>query len=294
MQKKKQFYILLGVLLVVSLAYRLIGHAKLEQTTLLFMGLPALLALMIVKFSDPPKSTYMAVFRAITLFLLLAAVLFGEGIVCVLVTAPIFYAVGAFVVFILGLVNKDRKDSEDEPLDSGMFALGILLVLVVSGLYGDIQEKPIQQISVSKIIPGELSLDRLDEPVHLMADLPQFFNLGFPKPTDIEGKGTAIGDFRKIAFQSTTKGEGILNLKIIERQANKIVFKAVADDTHIRHWMSWGTITVTLNHLPQGDTEVQWTSDFQCELGPAWYFVPIERYAVKLSTEHLVNVYFHE
>jgi len=294
MQKKNQFYILLGALVVVSLAYQILSHAELEQTTLLFMGLPALLALMIVKFSGQPKSTYMAVFRAITLFLLLAAVLLGEGVVCILVSAPIFYAVGAIIVFILALVNKDRKDSDEDTLDSGMFAFGILLLLMMSGLYGDIQKKPMQQVSMTKIVAGDLSLARLDEQVDLMANLPRFFDLGFPKPLDMKGEGTGIGDFRKVAFKSTTKGVGTLNLKIVERQKNKIVFKAVADDTHISHWMSWNTVTVTLNTLPKGDTEIKWTSTFQCELGPAWYFVPVERYAVKLSSSHLLNTYFHE
>ncbi len=294
MQKKNQFYILLGVLLVVSLAYRLLDHAHLEQTTLLFIGLPALLALMIVKFSDRPKSTYMAVFRAITLFLLLSAVLLGEGIVCIVMAAPIFYAVGAIIVLVLGLINKDRKDSDEDTLDSGMFAMGIFLVLMVFSLYRDVQEKPIQQVSVTKIVPGELSLARLDKEVDLMSDLPRFFSLGYPEPVGIEGEGTDVGDFRKISFLSTTKGVGTLKLKIVERQENKIVFKAVEDNSHINHWMSWRTISVSLNHLPQGDTKIEWTSTFQCELGPAWYFVPIERYAVKLSGEHLLNTYFYE
>ena len=294
MKNKKTFYILVGVLVVASVAYRMLDHAGLEQTTLLFIGLPALLALMIVKYSDTPKSSYMAVFRAITLFLLLSAVLFGEGVICVLMTAPIFYAIGALVVFILGLVKKDRKEADDDTLDSGMFAFGFFLILVMFGIYGDIQEKPMQSVSFTKIVSGDVSLGRLNDSVDLMADLPGFFEIGFPKPTKLEGEGLDIGDIRNISFRSTTKGVGILQLEVVALDDDKIIFKQVADDSHISHWMTWNTISVSLNHLPQGDTEVTWTSTFQCELGPAWYFVPIERFAVRLSSAHLLNTYFHD
>jgi len=291
MQKKKQFYILVIALLVISLVFRLINDAHLEQTTLLFIGLPAILAVWIVRYTDNPKSAYWAVFRAITLFLLVSAIFLGEGMVCVVVAAPIFYAAGALVVFIRSKIDKDRDDT-DEPLDSGMFALGFFLILMISGLYGDMQEKPMQEITVVKTVASGVSLDALEKDVDLMKDLPGFFSLGFPAPINLAGSGLEPGDFRKIQFQSTTKGVGELQLEIIAHTNDKIVFKTISDDSHIKHWLSWNTVTIALDQLPDGSSQITWTTSFQCELGPAWYFVPIERYAVQLSAQHLLNVYF--
>jgi len=291
MQKKNQFYILVLAMVAISILFRLINGAGLEQTSLLFIGLPAILAIWIVRYSDKPKSSYWAVFRAISLFLLIAAVLLGEGVICVLIAAPIFYAVGAMIVFILSKINKDREDTDD-PLDSGMFALGFFLILMVSGLYGDVQQKPLQEVTVVKSVSAEVDLNALGKEVDLLDDLPSFFDLGFPMPISMDGVGVAPGDSRKIHFKSTTKGVGVLHLEIVERTNEKIVFKTISDGSHIKHWLSWDTVTVSLDKLPNGQTQIKWTTSFQCELGPAWYFVPIERYAVQLSSMHLVNTYF--
>ena len=293
MKNKNNFYILILTLLVASFAYRFLGHAKMDQTTMLFMGLPALLSIMIVKFSNTPKSSYGVVFRTITLFLLISATLLGEGFICVVMSAPIFYAIGFISVFIINKINKERKD-DDDPLDSGLFAIGIACFLTVSGLYGDACKKPIRTVSISKIITNDVSLEALNNPVDLGKELPAFFGIGFPKPVKLQGTGLEIGDIKTIQFKSTTKGIGTLNLKVKSRTPDKIIFQNIGDNSHISHWMTWNDITVSKVKLPNGGTQITWKTQYQCELGPAWYFAPIEQYAVKQSTHHLMDICFYE
>ena len=42
-----------------------------------------------------------------------------------------------------------------------------------------------------------------------------------------------------------------------------------------------------------GKTEVIWTSQYTCDLGPKWYFQPIEDYTIEIMNEHLINSYFN-
>lgn len=63
-----QLLALIAALVTGGIAYRLIVHHHLEQTSLLFIGLPSLLAAVLV-LAPPAKSLPGGVLRGITLFL---------------------------------------------------------------------------------------------------------------------------------------------------------------------------------------------------------------------------------
>src|SRR5687768_5864287 len=88
--------VVIATLTVASCMFRLLIWQRLEHTALVFIGIPAVLAFMVV-LSPDPKSATGTILRVITLALLLAGVLFAEAFVCILFAAPVFYFVGAFV-----------------------------------------------------------------------------------------------------------------------------------------------------------------------------------------------------
>ena len=65
----------------------------LEQTAALFIGMPALLATAAVFI--PTRSAKGVACKAVTIGLLISLIFLGEGLLCVLMTAPLFYAGGA-------------------------------------------------------------------------------------------------------------------------------------------------------------------------------------------------------
>src|SRR5215472_2182780 len=87
----------LGVVVVIGcMFYTLLTSAHDEHSSLVFIGLPAVLALAAVLLPRPATAKGAAV-RAITVALLLSSVLFGEGFVCIVMAAPLFYAVGLLI-----------------------------------------------------------------------------------------------------------------------------------------------------------------------------------------------------
>jgi len=60
---KNTLYIIVGVLVVASLGYRLIVLNNYEQSALLFVGLPALMAILMIRFTEPPNNVLGATFR---------------------------------------------------------------------------------------------------------------------------------------------------------------------------------------------------------------------------------------
>ena len=77
---------------VASLAYKLIFYQQLQQTAALFVGIPALLAIVVVLFVSPRSATGVAC-KAVTVGLLVSLFFLGEGVLCVVMSAPIFYGV---------------------------------------------------------------------------------------------------------------------------------------------------------------------------------------------------------
>ncbi|MFY0600875.1 MAG: hypothetical protein JXR03_14470 [Cyclobacteriaceae bacterium] len=281
-KSKIKLYILVGILAITSLVYRLLVINHFEQTTLLFIGLPALLTVLVVKFVDTPKSVYGVTFKVITLFLLMSGILLGEGIVCIIFAAPLFYGVAALIIFVS---NKFKDNNKlNAILFAPLFVFGSVLL----------ETKQTNTVVVSYEVAKDVSLNNLNTSPDFMRNMPSFFKIGFPKPILIDGTGLSKGDYRKIEFESSTKGIGVLHLAVAEKGKDKVVFNVVSDDTHINHWLSWKKVIITLNQDESGANTVVWTTMYECNLNPSWYFEPLERIAIYQSTNHLIRSYFGE
>lgn len=184
-ENKNLLYVIVGVLVIASVAFRMLNNYKLEQTTLLFVGIPTLITLLLIRYSKTPKSMYGVVFKTITLFLLMSAILFGEGLVCVIFMAPIFYGTAAIIVWIISSFKNRSK--------LNMFAI-IPLFLFYSQFHKVNSEPEIQIIKASVILNGNQKIENLKQLPNFIEGLPSFFKIGFPKPISIEGNGLNIGD----------------------------------------------------------------------------------------------------
>ncbi|MBT5955053.1 hypothetical protein HOG98_10095 [bacterium] len=284
---KSNLMTLVVVLAASSLLYKALnssGGFNLGHSSLLFVGLPTFITLLMIKFSKTPKTAYETVFKTITYFLLVSSIFLGEGLVCILMSAPIFYGVSALVVFIYNWITKKNK--------SKLFSILLIPAIITIGQpFGDISPE-IQSVQTSVTFNKNLSLNSFNTQQKLQKNYPLFFKIGFPTPVAIIGTGIKFGDTRDIQFNSTTKGLGILSLKIIEQDKTRIKFKAIKDTTHISGWLTWSNIDVQLVDIGENQTKVIWVSNFTCNLGPKWYFEPLEKYAVGLMNQYLINNYF--
>lgn len=281
--RKRNLYVLVGVLVVGSLLFRFIVEWQIEQYSILYIGLPALMTLLLIRFSKPPKSLYGTVFLVMTLFLLMAAIFMGEGAICILMAAPILYGVAALVIFIYNFLKHRNKDK--------IFSFIIIPVLVIlSQPLADKNE--LQVVETSIIIKGTPNWDVFSHEPDLMMNYPNFFKLGFPQPNSTTSEGNKLGDHITIQFESTTRGVGELVFEIKEKNKNKIIFDVVGDDSHISHWLTWRKVEVNFEQLSNDQTKITWISEYTCDLAPAWYFETIEDYTVDLMHEHLLNSYF--
>lgn len=282
---KNILYGIIIVLVIANIAFKILNEIRIEQTSILFVGIPALITILVIKYSKTPKSAAGVVFTTVTIFLLLASILLGEGMVCIIIMAPIFYMIAGIIVLIINLLKKRDKSKLNTYI--------IIPVLFILAQGYEINAEPeLLKVTTTVEVQGHKTLTDFNKTPNFLKNYPNFFKIGFPEPVGIEGQGIQVGNSRKIQFKSKTKGVGILHLEIKNKTKNSITFNVVSDDTHIHHWLSWKTMKATIKHNENGTSSIIWDTYFTCDLGPSWYFKPTEKYGVQVMNEHLINSYF--
>ncbi len=284
--------ILIAVILAIAaatLAYKALVAGHLEQTAALFIGLPALIAIIIVAFGRPRSMTGLLC-MVTALALLISGMFLGEGFICILMAAPLFFLVA---VLIGGLVDHSRRRKAKQ--NPTILAILLLLPMSLEGVRPSLSFPREEQVSVESSVPA--TPRQVETWLAVAPDfsqtLPVYLRLGFPRPTGTAGEGLAVGDCRVIHFAGGEGKPGDLRLCIVERGARRVVFRAISDSSHIAHWMSWQSAEVQWSPEPGGQTRVRWILRYRRSLDPAWYFAPWEHYAVKLAGEYLMRATTH-
>lgn len=291
-------------LAVGAIAYHLMHGSSLHQSVVFFIGVPAVLAV-ILSLTPKAKSATGVIVKGITLALLLSGIVFAEGFVCILMAAPLFYLVGIAIGYPIDRVRR-RRQSEGKVYS--IVGIGLLL-LSVEGVVPGTSFPKHETIRVTRTIEAPV-----DEVRHALASTPNFdkplpfyLRLGFPRPVGATGEGLEVGSRRTIFFGDESPMEpmgqshhhspatearesgGVLELKIVRSNNHSVVFKPTSDTTAFTHWIGWGRSIVSWRAVDGDTTEVTWTFHYERRLSPSWYFGPWQRYAATKAAGYLID-----
>jgi hypothetical protein len=269
-----------------SIAYRVIYGGGLEQSAALFIGVPTILAL-IVTMMPTSRSAVGLAMQSVTLFLAVVGIFLWEGLICILVAAPLFY----LVALIIGLlVDRNRKSSQSDLMTYAFIALP-LLIMSLEGVHDSLSFGRAQTVSVEQIVdasPAEVEAELARVP-RFDRELPFYLRLGFPRPIAAEGSGLETGSRRRITFEGgSPETPAYLDFEVSARRRSEVVFKAIADRTHIGRWLRWKAATVSWTEHSPGKTLVRWQLEYDRLLDPSWYFSQWEQYGTVLAAEYLI------
>lgn len=285
---------LVGVLVglfAALLAVKVLEAGGLEQTALFYVGVPAVLAVTVALTARPGTATGTAMV-GVTIGLALAGPLLDEGVVCLVMAAPLFYLVAGLIGF---AVDADRRDR-------GLAGIALLPLLAVVALTGAeavpgaaSRDTAADSVIVVEATPAEVRAALAVTP-QFDRDLPPFLRLGFPRPVAASGAGLAVGDERAIEFTQRRSlallprpaRDRTIELHVVESVPGRVVFDVVADTTLAR-WMDLRRSVVTWRPVGDGRTEVRWSLEYRRTFDPAWYFGPLQRYAAEEAAGHLLR-----
>jgi hypothetical protein len=271
---------------VASVAYRVLAWRQLEHTALVFIGIPAILAIA-VALMPAPKTVTGLILKAMTLSLLLSGVLFGEAFVCILFAAPLFLLVGTLIGFVV-----DYRRSRTSGVDFKALTLLSLAIMPLSleGVLPGFEFNREEHVTASRVVAASVSdvSSALAQTPQFDRRLPLFLRLGFPTPGATSGAGLEEGDLRQIEFIHGHH-PGVLTLAVQTSTPGHLVFGIRADDSYLTHWLTWRRAEVRWREIAPGRTEVSWTLIYRRRLDPAWYFTPLERHGASLAAGYLID-----
>jgi hypothetical protein len=281
-EKLRNVLIVAAAYIVSALLYKLLFHEGLGHTSLLFIGLPGVLAILLA-LAPRAGTAKGGIIKGITLALLLVAPLVGEGYLCILMAAPLFYAIGLAI----GAGIDASRNSKTTTLS----CTAVMVILL--SLDGILPTHPRQEtVSVTRIIaaPAAEIQSALAQPPDIATPLPRFLRLGFPRPIAASGSGLAPGATRTIHFTGA-EGDppGDLTLRVAYTNDGNVLFLATRDTSKLTQWICWQSSNVHWQSVDATHTRVTWQTTFRRQLDPWWYFAPWERYAVRKSTEYLLT-----
>lgn len=279
-EKLKNVLIVAAAYTVSALLYKLLFHEGLGHTSLLFIGLPGILAILLA-LAPRAGTAKGGIVRGITFALLILAPMVGEGYLCILMASPLFYAIGLAIG--AGLDASRRKGATLSCVTA------LVIVLSLDGIVPVHSRR--ESVSVTRVVPataGEIRA-RLEQAPDITLPLPQFLRLGFPRPIAASGCGLAARATRTIRF-SGAEGDppGDLTLRVARANEGEVVFKVTGDTSKLRQWVLWQSSRVQWQAVDATHTRVTWETTFDRQLDPWWYFAPWERYAVRKATEYLL------
>ena len=285
-QFKRAKWTIVGMAIVTAgfaLLYRVTMGMHRGHTSLMFIGIPAVLAILLALLTRA-KSATGGILKGITLALLITAPLMGEGYVCILMAAPLFYLIGVSV----GLaVDWERKHKN---VTLSCCAL-VLLPMSLEGVVPALTFDRLQTVEATRVVDGtteevEAALARSPR---VETRLPGFLAIGFPRPLEAHGEGLTVGSLRTVHF-SGAEGDppGDLVVRIAASRPGYLRTETVSDSSKLTQWIGWDSSEVTWRSVDSTHTAVTWRVSFQRQLDPAWYFVPWERFAVREVAGYMI------
>ena len=287
---QKRLMIIIVALAAGSTAFHLLALTGYRHSAGVFIGSPTLLALIVAQSGRPTTGTGV-VMRVVTLALLLSSIIFAEGMVCILLAAPIFYLVAFLVSEVVFVI----RDGIRERRHRAFFLLTLFILPTrIEGTIPGAEWDREETVTVSRVVPGtpEEVRTALGGRPGFAPQLPPFLRLGFPVPVATAGSGLAVGDERTIVFAHAHGGHverGTLSFRIAERDSQFIHFTPVSDDSYVTHWLTWRSSEVRWRAASPATTRVEWTLRYRRRLDPAWYFKPLERYGVGVAAGYLID-----
>lgn len=246
-----------------------------------------------------------------TVVFLGASVLMMEGVICIAMFAPIYYA-------IVGISYSSSKSAawrkqweenqrdlaekegrEYDPKKDSMLRVVVLpVILFFLATDGMLPQTTFpRDRTATYVTVTDQNIETLKTNMALPLELPRHHNWWlqmFPGPDRIKAGTLAQGDVHNLHFtykrwiwSNFQKGE--MDVLIAEVGDRHIRTEITKNTSYLSHYMEIKGTDVRFTPLANGQTEVSLTVKYRRLLDPAWYFGPLQQFAADKSAEYLVK-----
>lgn len=294
----RHYWALLLILIAVfSVSIRVLGELSLDHSALLYVALPFGIALALLLLSKAPYRGFSGVMRGSLIVLLGSSAMLHEGFLCVLFLMPIYFLMVGLAYGIHALWQ--RKQGGRERLQVSLLPVLVLMSSVEGVVPGTtLQRAQSVQVTWEGAAAAAEVTEQLLTPRLLTASDDWMLWL-FPMPYRIDAQDKRAGavhelfyEYRRWIFTNTKRGS--IRLRLDEVSEERIAVRVLDDSSYLSTYLGLQRTRFDLLPLPGGGTRVRLTLWFERHLDPAWYFQPMQRYAVTAMGEHILQQYLGE
>ncbi len=277
---QNHFWVVLLIASVVfGIGYRITEKMGMIQTYALFAGIPLLIGVL-VAYLTRPQSGIGTTLKITTILLCIVCPLLGEGSICILMAAPLFYAfaIGGYylVALIMNLVRPNRR--------GGPLAV-VLIPFIMAMQTSDRShiDNPAVNVITDRIFISaspERVMKTLQRTDIVATDFPIFLKLGFPLPTRMERDPNGLThlhfDPRSEPWPGTNT---ILSQQTVDNANRTVRYEIVEDGTKLARWMTFRSTGFKVVPCQGGSTLYQ-TTIYQQRMQPGFYWNTTENFAM--------------
>ncbi|MEL7535914.1 MAG: hypothetical protein AAFZ58_05840 [Pseudomonadota bacterium] len=288
---------ILLVAMVAALAIRLLVVGGLHTSALLYVGIPFLLALFFIAtlVKDPGEALGAQFIRHIQVSIIVCltvSMLLGEGFICVAFLLPIYLFFVSLAYGIVALFEYAERRGTRTMVSLLPFAVvlsafeGTTPALRAPDLYtvtaAAVTAQPLDEVMANAARPFELR-----KPRHWLLAI-------FPMPYAIDQPSMQVGSVHTVYtryhrwFVANTH-EGSVQLEIVRNDPDRLVMQYRDDSSYFANYLQVISSEIRARPIDGTQTEVTLSITFRRKLDPAWYFGPLQRFAVTRMAEFLLD-----
>ncbi len=283
---------------VFSFLIRLILDSNFANSAVLYVAIPFLVSFAIFQFTEKPKSgrlwkRYLAHMRDATIIMLATSVVLFEGFICVLMFMPIYYAIVSIGFLSKAYPKKDRPSPQNKLRASMLPAM--IALLAIEGLSPSTSFERQNQVTRSVVVNASIDQLKANMAAEInLSDRRHWFLSIFPLPVDIQAGTLNPGDVHKLDFIYkrwffTNIDQGEFHLRIDEVSDTHVKTSVTRNTSYLAKYLDIQGTEVQFNTISENQTEIALTIHYERLLDPAWYFGPMQKFAVSQSADYLVN-----
>jgi zinc-ribbon domain len=274
-----------------AVTYRIVESRALLQTYAAFVGLPLLIGVLTAYLVNP-RNGLTATLKITTVILCVLCVLLGEGTVCIIMAAPIFYAVAiigyALVAGAVKLLDAAGHRHRGGPM------IVVLLPFLVAHLTSDrmgIRNPRTITVQSDRMIaaPPAVVWKTLLQADHVATEFPFFLRLGFPLPTGIERQP---GGLMRVTFDPGSEpwpgSNVIVSRQFTDESRHCVTFVIIEDGTKLARWLVFQQTHFEIEPA-EGGARLRQSTTFQQRMQPGLYWNALESFAMRQMHDYALS-----
>lgn len=298
-EKAARFWLLFFAISgIVFLGTRAILDSSFSHSAVFYLAIPFTISMLIGFFTRNPTgkgpwADYLREMRLGMMFLLGTSAFLYEGFLCVLFVIPIYVFVLS-VGFIFKLLWMRHENNRRARMKVSIIPL-VVAIMALEGLSPSTSFERQNSVTQSRVI--DASIPQLKANMALPITLPKrrsLFLSVFPLPIDAQAGSLSPGDVHKLTFLYkrwffTNVHRGEFYLRIDAVGPDRVTTSVIENTSYLAKYLTIQGTQVQFTALPDGQTKVDLTVNYERKLDPAWYFSPFQKLAVNQSADYLIT-----